>query len=299
MKAIIKTFVWFILISIHLIPNSSVAKNIKVSGIAHVAYQTSSLERSRAFYTAFTGYEFSFAVSEKREAWYFKVNDQQFVKLIFTPGETKNNKLVEIAWLVDSVEETHAILHDKGLSPSKIKQGMDGTLATAIRDPDNHLIKFIEYTTDSMQKQVAGKHLGARRIAERLISTSFAVTNLTKSIAFYTQQLGLLEHAKGNWPHDPLHKMSKLTLSDNNTSFLELIEVNSVPTNEQFNHLHYATYQTDDVSKVHEETGKFGRPRLEAYAIQQDQHGTPYFSLYCTDGIRLKFTQTSLPLLPE
>lgn len=299
MKKLGNTFIWCVWFCVSSISSLAIADDIKINGIAHIAYQTSSLERSRAFYTAFTGYEFSFAVSEKREAWYLKVNDQQFVKLIFTPNETTDNKLVEIAWLVNSVKETYAILQDKGLTPSKIKQSMDGTLATSIRDPDNHLIKFIEYTNDSMQKKVVGKHLGARRIADHLASTSLAVADLTKSKVFYTEQLGLVEHWLGKWTHNPSHEMSQLAFSEKNSDMLELIAVDTLPTQEQFNHLHYATYLTDDVAFVHEETSKFGRPRLDAYAIQQDQQDRPYFSLYCTDGIRLKFIQSTPNALVE
>ena len=75
-------------------------KELPILGIAHVAFQVSSLEQSRAFYTAFYGFEFAFAAFEDQEAWYLKINDDQFVKLVSKPDGTDDNRLVEVAFQV-------------------------------------------------------------------------------------------------------------------------------------------------------------------------------------------------------
>jgi len=61
-------------------------------------------------------------VDEDREAWYLKINDDQFVKLVSNPEGTDNNRLVEVAFQVSDIETTVSILRERGLNPSSVKK---------------------------------------------------------------------------------------------------------------------------------------------------------------------------------
>ncbi|MDR9830369.1 VOC family protein [Vibrio sp. FNV 38] len=281
-----------------LVSSTAKASEIPIEGIAHVAFQSSSLERSRAFYTGFVGFEYSFAVSEKSEAWYLKVNDDQFVKLISKQGQTSDDRLVEIALKVSDAKETFNILKQKGLEPTKLIKRKDGTMATTVRDPDNHVIAFVEYTPKSLQSRSVGKNLGARRIAQRLWRASLTIKDESKSHEFYSTLLGFEEHWRGIWPHDQSSESVHLQLPGARGDLLEYVLVEDTPTRDQLASMHHAGYQTEDVLAVHEQTGKFGRPRLEKYMVQTDALGRPFFNLYCTDEVRVEIMQaTSSPLL--
>lgn len=282
----LRSVIWVVV----LLSFNALASDLPIKGLAHVAFQSTNLERSRAFYTGFTGFEFAFAVSEKHEGWYFKVNDEQFVKLVFKPNQHIQDKLIEIAVQVASVNKTYEALKSKGLEPSKVKQRHDGTLATTVRDPEGHVIAFVEYTNDSLQVKTQTKHLGARRIADALVRASISLSN-QETLSFYTEKLGLKQTWQGVWAHDDKSHSGFLKLSDQSEDVLEYVFVKEKPTGEDFNVLHHAVFSTENVAEIYEETGKYGRPRLDKYAIQTNALDTPFFNLYCTDGIRLEFTQ--------
>jgi len=134
---------------------TKVEKALPILGIAHVALQVSNLEQSRAYYTAFYGFEFAFAAYEDREAWYLKINDDQFLKLVSKPEGTDDNRLVEVAFQVSDIETTVAMLRERGLNPAPVEKKPDGTLASFLVGPNGHNLFFIEYTL--------GKYADARR----------------------------------------------------------------------------------------------------------------------------------------
>ncbi|MDN3702307.1 VOC family protein [Vibrio artabrorum] len=204
MKIILRLFFAFLAIS----SSWTQASELPIVGLAHVAFQSSSLERTRVFYTGFTGYEYAFSVTEEQPAWYLKVNDDQFIKLVLapTPSKIQDDKLIEIALQVTDAKKTFSLLNSKGLKPTKIKKRKDGTLATTIKDPDNHIIAFVEYTKNSLQQKSKGKYLGQRRIANRMWRASFIVSNEAKSQDFYTKKLGFKEEWHGISAHDNASK---------------------------------------------------------------------------------------------
>ena len=118
-------------------------KELPILGIAHAAFQVSSLERSRAYYTAFYGFEFAFAVNEDQEAWYLKINDDQFLKLVGKREGTDDNRLVEVAFQVSDIQSTVALLRERGLDPAPVKKRADGTMASVLIDPNGHRLVFV------------------------------------------------------------------------------------------------------------------------------------------------------------
>ena len=173
-------------------------KALPILGIAHVAFQVSSLEQSRAFYSGFYGFEFAFAAYEDQEAWYLKINDDQFVKLVSKPDGTDDNRLVEIAFQVSDIETTVAMLRERGLDPTPVETRSDGTLATGLVGPNGHNLIFVEYTSDSKQVLARGKHLGARRVSDRLLHVGITITDEEAANQLYRDALGFQEIWRGS-----------------------------------------------------------------------------------------------------
>jgi len=173
-------------------------KELPILGIAHVAFQVSSLEQSRAFYTAFYGFEYAFAAYEEQEAWYLKINDDQFVKLVSKPDGTDDNRLVEVAFQVSDIETTVAMLRERGLNPALVEKKPDGTLASVLVDPNGHNLIFVEYTSDSKQAQARGKYLGSRRVSNRLLHVGITIKDEAAANALYRDALGFQDIWRGS-----------------------------------------------------------------------------------------------------
>jgi len=172
--------------------------SLPILGIAHVAFQVSNLEQSRDYYSALYGFEFAFAANENREAWYLKINDDQFLKLVSKPEGTDDNRLVEVAFQVSDIKTTVAMLREKGLTPTPVERQADGTLASLLVDPNGHNLLFVEYTIGSKQMLARGKHLESKRVSDRLEHVGITIADEKAANALYREALGFEETWRGS-----------------------------------------------------------------------------------------------------
>ncbi len=81
---------------------------------------------------------------------------------------------------------------------AKVGKGRTGDLNFEIKDPDGHLVEFVEPQPDGMEAKNAGKFLPATRISDSIYHLGFLVGNSQKSIAFYGDLLGFSEFWRGS-----------------------------------------------------------------------------------------------------
>ena len=260
---------------------------VPILGIAHAAFQVSSLERSRAYYTAFYGFEFAFAVNEDSEAWYLKINDDQFLKLVGTPEGTDDNRLEEVAFQVSDMETTMAFLRDRGLDPKPVKKRADGTLATELIDPDGHRLVFVEYAVDSMQMLARGKHLGARRVCERLWHVGLTISNESAANALYRDALGFRETWRGSRKDDGPDAWVNMQMPGRRGDYIEYILLNgNQPDRQQLGTMHHVCYLTGDIRKAHRDMLFNALPDLEQYEPTVGRNNRWLFNVHDIDGTR-------------
>ncbi|TBN04830.1 hypothetical protein EYD45_06095 [Hyunsoonleella flava] len=268
-------------------------KALPILGIAHVAFQVSSLEQSRAFYTAFYGFEFAFAAYEDKEAWYLKINDDQFVKLVSMPDGTNDNRLVEVAFQVSDIETTIDMLKERGLNPTPVEKKPDGTLATVIVDPNGHNLIFVEYTASSKQTLARGKHLGSRRVSDRLLHVGLTIRDEQAANALYKDALGFQEIWRGSREDGGPDAWVNMQMPGDRGDYVEYILVNDMKlSRRQMGTMHHMCLLTDNIRKAHGDMLFNALPDLERYEPLIARNNRWVCNVHDLDGTRCELMES-------
>lgn len=268
-------------------------KELPILGIAHVAFQVSSLEQSRAFYTAFYGFEYAFAAYEDQEVWYLKINDEQFMKLVSKPDGTDDNRLVEVAFQVSNIETTVAMLRERGLDPTAVEKNPDSTLASVLVDPNGHNLIFVEYVSDSKQALARGKHLGSRRVSNRLLHVGITITDEEAADALYRDALGFRDIWRGSREDGGPDAWVNMQMPGDRGDYVEYILINDIkPSRNQMNNMHHMCLLTDDIQKAHRDMLYNALPDLERHEPMIGRRNRWLFNVHDLDGTRSELMES-------
>ena len=170
-------------------------------GLAHVAFASHDLEKSRAFYSGQLGFDevSNWKNPDGSTAFTFlKINDRQYVEL--TPEKTSGtDRLGNVSFETDDVEAMRLYLAGKGVTvPAELKPNRIGNLAIAFNDQAGHSISFIQYLPAGQTARGFGHDLGPHRVSTHMTHAGMIVTDLDPEYRFYTEVLGFKETWRGS-----------------------------------------------------------------------------------------------------
>jgi lactoylglutathione lyase len=182
------------------------AQRPPITGVSHIALWVRDLEKSRAFYEAYLGFEEPFSLKNAagdgiRVAW-VKINDRQTVELYPTGGQAPADgiNLRHIALETTDVSAMLAYLKTKGAKalgggdlPDAPHRTTIGDLVFTVQDPDGHGIEFVTYGADGWIMKNKGRSLGATRISNQIGHCGVEARDMEASLRFYRDVLGLVE----------------------------------------------------------------------------------------------------------
>ena len=164
------------------------------NGIAHVAIRVHDLAASVAFYEKL-GFEQAFDLRKDNVPYesFIKINDHQFIELYPT---TERNPDVGFLHLCFEGVDLNAIYDDymnRGLTPTAVRKAGAGNLLFTMAGPQQpsgpQNIEYTQYMPDSLHSNDQGKHLGADRVADKLIAVALAMKDPAAARDFYINQL--------------------------------------------------------------------------------------------------------------
>lgn len=130
-----------------------------ITGIGHLAFRITDLERALDFYCDKLGFREAFRLERDGEPspWivYIQVAPGQFIELFpgakeVAPQPGRNGGYNHFSLGVDDMEATLQELRDRGLDiPGEAKQGLDGNWQYWIADPDGNRIELMQIMPDS------------------------------------------------------------------------------------------------------------------------------------------------------
>jgi lactoylglutathione lyase len=172
-----------------------------VLGIAHFAIRVSDVEKARAYYKGFLGFEEPFSLKNpdgSLSMTFVKVNDYQYIEV--SPGlKPDQDRLSHISFFTDDAEAMRLYLASRRVKvPDRVPKGRSGNLNFNIKDPDGHTVEIVQYMQDGWALQNKGKFMPAQRISQHITHVGVIVGDANAAIRFYGDILGFQETWRGS-----------------------------------------------------------------------------------------------------
>ncbi|MGB2867877.1 MAG: VOC family protein [Bacteroidota bacterium] len=236
----------------------------RILGISHVAVLVHNVDSSLAFYCNFLGYQEQYRLNKPNgdpSTIFVKVNDLQCVEL-FPEREAGTDRLYQIALIIDNAEAMRAYLDSCGLKvPAKVGKGRIGNYNFTTKDPDGHIVEFVQYEPDGWTMLDSGKHLRDERIGGHIKHIGFAVDSLSRSLKFYRDILGFQETWRGSKDGKMLSWVN-MRVPDG-TDYVEFMLYKDPPTLARLGSMNHFSLEVPDVSMAKEMLES--RPARKAY----------------------------------
>jgi lactoylglutathione lyase len=276
-----------------------------ITGLSHVALWVSDLDRSRAFYTDFLGFDESYALRNTDGSVFFsciKVNDRQWLELFPSNGNTPGDgdRLYHVAIETADARGLLAYLKAKGVKgpggkplPAAAPVGKVGNLNYFTEDPDGHIIEFVQYMPGGWTVAKKGQFMPATRVSQRMSHAGIAVANLDASLAFYRDILGFREFWRGSGDGKTLSWVN-LRVPDGN-DYLELMLYAQKPSAGSLHVLHHVCLEVPDVDAVRAALGTRTLPAgcRQPTAIRTGVNRKRQINFFDPDGTRVEVMEAA------
>jgi lactoylglutathione lyase len=231
--------------------DAQTAKRPRIVGLSHAAFFVHDVDKARAFYKDFLGYDEPFSLNKadgSLDLTFIKINDRQSIEFFAERGEAAN-RIYQIAFEVDDAEAMRTYLASRGVkTPEKVSKGRIGNLNFSVKDPDGHTVEFVQYLPEGWTLQDAGKHLPAEPLSTHLKHVGFSVDSLDRSLKFYRDLLGCQEAWRGNAPGQLLQWVN-LKLPDGE-DYIELMLYADPPSAIRLGSMNHISLEVADVTKT-------------------------------------------------
>jgi catechol 2,3-dioxygenase-like lactoylglutathione lyase family enzyme len=287
---------------------SETVRRPRILGIAHVAFYVSELEKSRAFYKDFLGYDEPFSLKRPDgtdRIAFIKINDQQYLELFAeNPKQPELGRLNHVAVYVDSASQMRDYLAAHGIKvPDTVAKGRTGNYNFTITDPDGHGLEFVEYQPDSQTGRNNGKSMPASRISNHIMHAGILVEAVEPAMKFYRDLLGFREFWRGSADSVQLSWIN-LRVPDGD-DYVEFMLYQGLPTPEQQGVKNHICLVSQDVQKSAAELDS--RPARKSYSRSIEVHvgknRRRQANLFDPDGTRIELMEPATidgqPALPS
>lgn len=282
-----------------------------ITGISHVGYFVTDLNKSIAFWHDLLGFDEYFHLDKPGAGQvriaFIKINDRQHIELFNQPAPHPPNMMSHICFSVGNVEQMRAYLRSKGF---KVKPGNGGKTKTGdyafeVKDPDGTLVEFVQSLPTGVEARDRGKFLPAARISRAIYHAGFMVGNAETSMAFYEGVLGFKEFWRGGKKPGVLNWID-LRVPDGK-DYIELMLYTRPP--KSYGTENHVSLVVPSMQKAvaELESRPYFKTYLATYGRPLDAHagvnGKRQVNLYDPDGTRVElmepFTANGKPVPPS
>ena len=222
-----------------------------ITGISHIALYVHDLEKSRAFYKDFLGFDEPYSLTNKDGSLHLtwiKINDLQTIE-IFPEKEANSDRLYHIAFETDDAVGMRDYLASRGVTvPEKVGKGKIGNLNYFIKDPDGHFVEIVQYAADGWTKLNQGKFMPDTRIATEAPHLGILVGDLDVAKQFYEGILGFKEIWRGAKKADQLSWVHEQV--PDGRDLVEFMLYSELPDADKRGKYHHLCLEVPDIEKA-------------------------------------------------
>jgi len=269
-------------------------KRPRILGVAHMALFVSDLQKARAFYKDFLGYEEPYVLKRddgSDRIAFIKINENQYLEL-FAESPKEDGHLNHISFFTDSAEGMRVYLASRGVKvPDKVGKGRIGNLNFNIVDPDGHTVEIVQYQPDSWTTRERGKFMPDTRISTRIMHIGVLIGALEPATKFYGEILGFHEFWRGSSSGTVLSWVN-MRVPDGD-DYLEFMLYDKRPDAEQMGVRNHICLVTPDIKKA--VAILEARPARKNYSrpieIKVGKNGKRQANLFDPDGTRIELME--------
>jgi len=265
----------------------------RITGIAHMAVFVHDIEKSRAFYHDFLGYDEPYHLDNPDGSLamtFFKVNERQYIE-VFPEKAAGSDRLYHIAVETDDAEGMRRYLAAKGIkAPDKVAVGRIKNQNFNVTDPDGHTVEIVQYMPDGWSVREKGKYL-PDRVSSRIMHVGILVGNLTPALQFYGGILEFHEFWRGSRDGKILNWVN-VRVPDGDT-YIEFMLYDQLPAPTARGTAHHMCLEVPDIEKA--KAWLEARPAIKQYTrpleIRTGVNRKRQMNLYDPDGTRLELME--------
>jgi catechol 2,3-dioxygenase-like lactoylglutathione lyase family enzyme len=277
----------------------------RITGLSHVALWVGDLERSRAFYKGYLGFDEPYTLNNRAGGvllTWIKVNDRQSIELFPISDNTPKNgdSLYHIALETDDAQGMLDYLTSKGVMapggkplPTTARAGQIGNLNYFTEDPDGHIVEFTQYMPNGWTVQKSGQFMPPTRIASRMSHAGIIVGNLEASLHFYRDILGFREFWRGSSDGKTLSWVNLRT--PEGRDYIELMLYGTRPSLAQLHVLNHLCLEVNDASSAGDTLKS--RPLPDGCPaptpVRIGRNGKRQINCYDPDGTRVEMMEAN------
>ena len=269
-------------------------KRPRLLGVAHMALIVSDLQKARAFYKDFLGYEEPYVLKRQDGSdriAFIKINENQYLEL-FAESPSEGGHLNHISFLTDSAEGMRIYLASRGVKvPDKVSKGRIGNLNFNINDPDGHTVEIVQYQPDSWTTRERGRFLPETRISTHIAHLGVLIGALEPAMKFYGEILGFQEFWRGSSSGTVLSWVN-MRVPDGD-DYLEFMLYDQRPDAEQMGVKNHICLIAPDIKKA--VAILEARPARKNYnrpiEIKVGKNGKRQANLFDPDGTRIELME--------
>jgi len=266
-------------------------------GDAHMALFVSDINKTRAFYGDFLGFQEPYYLKNSDSTLsmtFFKVNENQYIEISPTL-KSGQDRLNHIAFETTNAELMRLYLASKGIQvPEKVNKVRIGNTSFNIKDPDGHTVEFTQYEASSWTRRENGKYLGNNPISTRIMHLGIIVGDAQQSFKFYDDILGLKEFWRGNPKNSEFVSWINLKLPESK-DYIEFMLYSELPAPDKRGAQHHICLEVANIEKTFAQLNEspFRKNYTLPIEIKTGINRKRQINLYDPDGTRIELMESS------
>ena len=235
-----------------------------VTGIAHIAFLTSNIERAAHFYGQVLGYGSTAAPgSAGRRRLVFSVNARQRIIVEDGLAAGQDERLSHVAFQTSDMPALRTQLTRAEIPSTPIATPAADATGIRVTDPDGHAIEFIER---NHPLPTPPSHDGP--VSKRILHIGLTIRDPVAADRFYKDVLGFSEIWRGGSTDDVTSWINMRV--PGGTDYLEYMLHSKPPTRQQLGSMHHVALQVADIqeslelvrARWRDTDGPLGVPRI-------------------------------------